>query len=240
MAIGAYEKCKQYILSHSEQQLLYIQKKNKIYPCITISRETGAGSQIVCEKLIEILDDYSSPENVKWTYFDRHLIEKILDDHNLPDQIRNYMLEGKYHHISFAVNELLGLAPSQWTIIHKTTDTILQLARMGGSVIVGRGANVITAKLKNTFHVRLVAPLEKRIQHICEIMGMNEKEAISHIKKQDQNRADYIKSYFGRNIEDPLLYHMTLNTGYLGHETAANVIAESVISNHSVLFPQFI
>lgn len=239
MVTGAYEKCKQYIESHYGEEFALSRKKHKEYPCITISREAGAGSQIVCEKLIEMLDDYSSPENIKWTYFDKQLIEKILEDHNLPDQIRNYMLEGKYHYISSTVYELLGLAPSQWTIIHKTTDTILQLARMGGSVIVGRGANVITAKLKNTFHVRLVASLEKRIPHICDITGMNEKEASNHIKKHDQNRADYIKSYFRKNIEDPLLYHMTLNTGYLGHETAAKVIAESVINNHSVLFPQF-
>ena len=239
MVSGAYEKCKHYIESHYGEEFLSLQKRHKEYPSITISRETGAGSQIVCEKLIEILDDYSSPESIKWTYFDRFLIEKILEDHNLPDKVKNYMLEGKYHYISSTVYELLGLAPSQWTIIHKTTDTILQLARMGGSVIVGRGANVIAAKMKNTFHVRLVAPVEKRIQHICDITGMNEKEAATHIKKHDQNRADYIKSYFQKNIEDPLLYHMVLNTGYLGHETAAKVIAESVISNHSVLFPQF-
>jgi cytidylate kinase len=239
MVVGTYEKCKQYIESHYGEEFISLQKKHKEYPSITISRETGAGSQIVCEKLIEILDDYSTPENIKWTYFDRHLIEKILEDHNLPEQIKNYMLEGKYHYIGSTVYELLGLAPSQWTIIHRTTDTILQLARMGGAVIVGRGANVIAAKLKNTFHVRLVAPLEKRIDHICEITGMNEKEAGNHIKKHDQNRTDYIKSYFGKNIEDPLLYHMILNTGYLGHETAAKVIAESVISNHSILFPQF-
>jgi len=239
MAIGAYEKCKQYILSHSEEEFLHSPKRSKIYPCITISRETGAGSQIVSEKLIEILDDYSAPENIKWTYFDRTLIEKILEDQNLPEQIRNYMIEGKYHHISSVVYELLGLAPSQWTIIHKTTDMILQLARMGGSVIVGRGANVITLKLKNAFHIRLVAPVDKRILHICEFTGMNEKEAAAYIKKQDQNRADYIKSYFGKNIDDPLLYHMILNTGYLGYETTARVIAESVISRHSVLFPQF-
>ena len=149
------------------------------------------------------------------------------------------MIEDKYHHVSDAVHELLGLAPSQWTIIHKTTDTVLQIARMGGCVIVGRGANLITAKLKNAFHVRLVAPLNKRIEHICKIMQMTEKEAIAYIKKQDHNREDYIKSYFGKNIQDPLLFHMTLNTGYLGHETSAQVIAESVISKYSVLFPQF-
>ena len=239
MAIGAYEKCKQYIQSHSEQEFISSSKKRKVYPCITISRETGSGSQAVCEKLIEILDDYSTPENVKWTYFDRQLIEKVLEDHNLPDQIKKYMIEDKYHHVSDAVHELLGLAPSQWTIIHKTTDTVLQIARMGGCVIVGRGANLITAKLKNAFHVRLVAPLNKRIEHICKIMQITEKEAIAYIKKQDHNREDYIKSYFGKNIQDPLLFHMTLNTGYLGHETSAQVIAESVISKYSVLFPQF-
>lgn len=240
MAIGAYEKCKIYIESHSNADSGFRRHKEKTYPCITISRETGAGAKVVCSKLIEILDEYSIPENVKWIFFDKKLIEKILEDHNLPEQIRNYLVEDKYHHVSAAIHEMLGLAPSQWTILHKTTDTILQLARMGGSVIVGRGANVITGKLKNTFHVRLVASIEKRIQHICEIYEMNEKDALIYIRKNDQSRANYLKSYFGKNIEDPLLYHMILNTDYLGYDTAARVIAESVVTRYSVLFPQFV
>lgn len=238
MAIGAYEKSKRYIESHfGREETAFIKKE--LYPCITISRQTGSGARMVCEKLIELLDQYSAPEEISWAFFDKELIEKVLEDHHLPKQISEYMVEGKYKHLTSAVHELLGLKPSEWTLIHKTTDTILQLARMGNVIIVDRGANIIAAKLKNTFHVRLVASLEKRIEHIKEITGMNDKEAANHIKKEDENRRLYLKSYFHADIDDPLHYHLVANTDLLTYNGAAHLIAEAVVQKFSHLFPQF-
>ncbi|MCW9065096.1 MAG: cytidylate kinase-like family protein, partial [Ignavibacteriaceae bacterium] len=238
MAIGAYEKSKRYIESHTEKSEKLF-KKSEIYPCITISRQTGAGSKPVCEKLVHIMDEYSEPEGIKWAFFDRNLIEKVLEDHHLPKQISDFMPEGKYKHLNAVVNELLGLKPAEWTLIHKTTDTILQLARMGNVVIVGRGANIITSKLKNTFHVRLIASLEKRVEHIKTLMNLSEEEALEYIKKEDEKRKKYLKSYFHADADDPLLYHMTVNTDLLTHKGAAYLIAEAVVLKFSHLFPQF-
>jgi cytidylate kinase len=238
MAIGVYEKSKRYIESHTKKSDKSYTKR-EVYPCITISRQTGAGSKPVCEKLIQIMDEYSEPEGVNWAFFDRNLIEKVLKDHQLPNQISEFMHEGKYKHLNAVVNELLGLKPSEWTLIHKTTDTILQLARMGNVVIVGRGANIITSKLKNTFHVRLIASLEKRVEHIKLLMDLSGEEALNYIKKEDENRKKYLKSYFHADADDPLLYHMTVNTDMLTHKGAAYLIAEAVVLKFSHLFPQF-
>ena len=238
MAIGAYEKSKRYIESHTQKAEISFSKR-ELYPCITISRQTGAGAKPVCEKLINIMDEYSEPEGVKWAFFDKSLIEKVLEDHKLPKQISEFMQEGKYKHLSSVVYELLGLKPAEWTLIHKTTETILQLARMGNVVIVGRGANIITSKLSNAFHIRLVASMEKRIEHMKNLMGFTEKEALNYIKKEDENRKRYLKSYFNVDIEDPLLYHMVVNTDLLTHKGASYLIAEAVVLKFSHLFPQF-
>jgi len=238
MAIGAYEKSKRYIESHTQKRESTFSKR-ELYPCITISRQTGAGAKPVCEKLINIMDEYSEPEGVKWAFFDKSLIEKVLEDHKLPKQLSEFMHEGKYKHLSSVVYELLGLKPAEWTLIHKTTDTILQLARMGNVVIVGRGANIITSKLNNAFHVRLVASMEKRIEHMKSLMGFTEKEALHYIKKEDENRKNYLKSYFHVDVEDPLYYHMVVNTDLLTHKGAAYLIAEAVVLKFSHLFPQF-
>jgi cytidylate kinase len=239
MAVGIYEKCKRYIEQHNAAKEIPSVIKKNLYPAVTISRQTGAGAKPVCEKLIEIMDEYSAPENVSWAFFDKKLIEKVLEDHNLPEQIKDFMYETKYNHVSAAVNELLGLKPAEWTIIHKTTNTILQLARMGNVIIVGRGANIIASKLKNTFHVRLIASLEKRIEHMMKLMDFDEKEAVAYIKNEDENRKKYIKSHFNVDIEDPLLYHMMVNTDLLTHNGAAYLIAEAVVQKFSHLFPQF-
>jgi len=228
MAIGSYEKCKKYIESHTPKtETKHV--KRKPHPCITISRQTGAGAQAVCKHLIKILEEKSVPDDIHWTFFDRKLIEKVLEDHHLPKRISSYLVEDKYRHISSAVNELLGLHPTQWTILHKTTETILQLARMGKAVIVGRGGNIITSKLKNAFHVRLIAPLQFRIDYIKDFYNFDTKEAEAYIKRGDEARKNYLKSNFGKDIDDNLNYHLILNTGLLSYEEAAETIAAAVM-----------
>jgi len=236
MAVGSYEKCKQYIESHSPRTETPV-KRIKVYPCISVSRETGAGAQVVCNELIKILDSRSEKNGNQWTYFDRQLIEKVLEDHQLPKQVSEYMVEDKYRYLSSAVNVLLGLHPSQWSLLHKTTETVLQLARMGKVVIVGRGGNIITLKLKNVFHVRLIAPLEYRIKYILDVQKMKRQDAEAYIKKEDAARRNYLKSNFSREIENPELYHMVLNTGLLTHRETATIIADAVMKKFVKLFP---
>jgi len=234
MITGSYEKCKRYIDSHSPKEEPAV--KRKIYPCITISRETGAGAQAVYKELIRLLEEKSEPNEIHWTFFDRKLIEKVLEDHNLPGQISEYLVEDKYRHVSTAVNEILGLHPSHWTILHKTTETVLQLARMGKVIIVGRGGNIITSKLNNVFHVRLIAPLENRIKHVMEVHNLNRSNAETYIKREDAARKKYLKSNFSKDVNDPELYHLIVNTGLLSYKECAELIVSGVKKKFPKLF----
>ncbi len=126
LAIGAYEKCKQYINLHS----LDSDTKKEIFPCITISRQTGSGSYEVSEKLISILQNKSKNPDIPWTYFNKELITKVVEEFKLPKVFTSYLAEDKYSHISDAVNELLGVKPAEWTIVHKSTEIILQLSTL--------------------------------------------------------------------------------------------------------------
>ncbi|NWF50523.1 MAG: cytidylate kinase-like family protein [Ignavibacteriaceae bacterium] len=237
ITLGAYEKCRLYI--EEKTRNAPDQHKDRLvkeaHPCITISRETGAGAAYVSEKLIDYLQYYSDPEESRWTFFDKKLIEKVLEDHNLPRTLSEYMREDKYKLLSSAVYEMLGIHPSKWTLIQKTTESILQLARMGNVVIVGRAANIITSKLRNAFHVRLVAPLENRIQKMMTHYNMSEKEATEFIRKEDIARKNYVKSHFFKDVEDPTLYHLIVNTGLYNYEEAAMLIGNAVM----LKFPRF-
>ena len=225
LAIGAYEKCKQYINLHST----VTDTKKEIFPCITISRQTGSGSYEVSEKLIKILQSKTKDPDNSWTYFNKDLITKVIEEFKLPGVFKNYFAEDKYNPISDAVNELLGVKPSEWTIVHKSTEIILQLARYGKTIIVGRGSNIITSKLPNSLHVRLIAPIENRLKHVQEVFKYSKSEATEYIKREDANRYKYLKSHFFREPDDPTLYHLTINTGLLSYEESAMVIADALI-----------
>lgn len=228
LAVGAYEKCKRYINQHSTES----EKKKEVYPCITISRQTGSGSYEVSEKLIDILQRYTKEPDDPWTYFNKELIEKVIEDFKLPKVFTNYIIEDKYNHIKDAVNELLGVRPSEWTIVHKSTEIILQLARYGKVIIVGRGSNIITSKLSNSFHVRLIAPIENRIKHVQEVFDYSKSEAMEYIKREDVNRNKYLRSHFFRDPNDETLYHLVINTGKLSYSETAELIANTVVRKY--------
>jgi len=226
LAIGAYEKCKQYINLHSIDS----DTKKEIFPCITISRQTGSGSYEVSEKLISILQKKTKDPKNPWTYFNKDLIAKVIEEFKLPKVFTSYIAENKYSHISDAVNELLGVKPAEWTIVHKSTEIILQLARYGKTIIVGRGSNVITAKLPNSFHIRLIAPINHRLKHVQEVFKYSKSEAMEYIKREDANRHKYLKSHFFRAPDDLTLYHLIINTGKLTYQECALIIADTLMN----------
>ncbi len=231
---GSFEKAKYYIESRSRDSE---KGKPKIQgPCVTISRETGTGANLVSEYLTDYFTKYKSPHDSDWAVFDKNLIEKVLADHNLPERLSKIMEENKYAGFSSIIRELLGGQPGTWTLVHKTTQTILQLAKMGNVIIVGRGANVVTSKLENSFHVRLVGNMEDRIKHIEKYYNLNRQASIDFIKKDDIARKNYLAAYFHKEIDDPHLYHLVLNTSLLGHETTAKIIGRSVIKKYPESF----
>ena len=112
-----------------------------------------------------------------------------------------------------------------------TTKTILRLAGLGHAILVGRGANMITARLTNVFHVRLVAQLATRIRHAAGYYHLSEAEAAKLVREQDQARRRYLRRYFNAEIDDPTLYDVTLNTGRLGFADSAEAIAQLALQH---------
>jgi len=230
---SAFVKAKHYVESHSHDSEALT--KGTHGPCITISRETGAGSGLIAEKLINLLQPISLSIQKEWAVFDKNLIETVLEDHQLPKQIAKFLGEEKRSLLTQTMNEMLGVHPPLLKLHHKAAETILHLAHMGNCVIIGRGANIITASLKNAFHVRLVAPLEIRIKNVQDFYGNTKQQAVEFVKKEDVKRNAFIKDHFNKNAEDPLLYNVMLNTGTFSLDEVAACIAESV----KVKFPKF-
>lgn len=233
---GSLEKARLYIETHSKEKESDKRGKFEKGPCITISRQTGTGADEISQKLIEIFQKYKKENLPDWTIFDKNLIEKVLEDHNLPKTLSEVFDEKKYSSILSFASEVLVDQPSIQTLVHKTTQTILSLAEIGNVIIIGRGGNIVTANLQNAFHVRLVSTVEDRIKHIKEAYGYDTKQATEFLKKDDQARRNFINTYFHKQIDDPLLYHLTINTHQVDYNLAAELIAGSVRTKFSKCF----
>jgi len=197
---------------------------------ITISRQSGSGGHSVAERLVSILRARDPEPACPWTVFDRELVKKVLEDHHLPSQLEKFMPEDKISEISDTMDELFGLHPPSSTLVHKTALTILHLAELGKVIIIGRGATVITSKLDYVFHVRLVGSLERRVRNMEKLNGINHHEALELVCREDLGRKRYLKKYFNKDIDDPLLYHLVINTDLVSYEEAAGLIADAVMS----------
>ncbi|OGW88307.1 MAG: hypothetical protein A3A73_01595 [Omnitrophica bacterium RIFCSPLOWO2_01_FULL_50_24] len=198
-------------------------------PFVTISRQTGAGGITVGKKLVEFLRMYDRQANGPWTVFDDNLVEEVLREHHLPEKFETFMAEESAPELQDTIEELFGLHPSKWTLVHKTAETFMRLAHLGNVVLVGRGACVVTFKLPLGIHVRLVGSIEKRAAHLQKYYGIGEAQAITMIRSEDSAKRAFLKKYFNKEINDPLIYDFMINTDLVSYEDTARLIGEEIL-----------
>lgn len=232
----AFDKAVSFVKSHS-----YLKTEEKpaaggVRPAITISRMTGAGGHVIASELAEYMQTHV-PAHEPWTVFDQNLVEKVLDDHNLAKRVADAMSEEHKSMFADLVESLIGKHPSTWTLVEHTNATILRLATVGNVIIVGRGGVVITSKLPNVFHVRLVGSLEKRIEYGTRVYGLDRNAAAEFIRKRDEGRKRYLKDYFDADVNNPLLYHLVINTDLVPYDEAVHLIGDQVIKHFKLDIP---
>jgi len=110
----------------------------------------------------------------------------------------------------------------------------------GNIVIVGRGGQVILKDYLDVFHIRIEAPLENRIQgvktqmkdahHLPTDTIEARRKAQDLIGARDLASADYLRRFYGVDWDDPLLYHLIINTGKVNIILAVQIIIDMVNS----------
>ena len=191
------------------------QAESGIRHAVTISRQAGCGALAVAQKLAEYLQSRLPKDACPWTVFDRNLMDKVLEDHNLPTRLARLLPEDTISKIDDILAELFDVRPSVETMVRQTTETVLRLAGLGNVILIGRGGNVITAELPHMLHVRLVAPLEKRVEYShreYHKYNLTLDQARKFCLNEDRGRERYLKKYFNTDINDSLLYHMIIMT----------------------------
>ena len=196
---------------------------------LTISRMAGCGAVHVAEKLANYLQEHAPTPGVKWTIFDRQLMAKVLEDHNLPRHLEKILPEDRASRVQYLLADIFNVHPSENTMLKLIAETILHLAELGNVIIVGRGANIVTAKLPHVLHVRLVAELDDRIERIARDDHKTLDEARRFVQEEDPARTRYIKTYLNADINDPLRYHMVINTSRIDYDSAARMIGDAAL-----------
>lgn len=79
--------------------------------------------------------------------------------------------------------------------------------------------------------MRLYAPFESRVKWVQSKLKIDARTAQQKITDIEQRRKNFIKHYYGAEIDDPTLYHTLINMDKFNIEKTANAIINIVKSN---------
>jgi len=161
--------------------------------------------------------------------FDRELMHQVLADHKLPAHLAKFLPEDRVSAIQDTLVDIFGTWPTSNMLVKQTAETMLKLAELGNVILIGRAGNMVTMKLPHVLHVRLVAPLEDRIERICRDEHKSLAEARKFCVEEELARARYVRSFHNADINDPLHYHLVINTSRVGCENTARMIGEAAL-----------
>lgn len=217
---------------HLVDAVVYREKTGKLphalegeAPFLTISRQTGAGGHTLALAVVEQLK--KEPESLllqSWQIADQEICHRVAEDTAVKVSVES-LLSAEYHsEIEDILKELLLGYSSQDAVMRRMFHLIRNLVTFGRVIVVGRGGACLTRDLPLGIHIRLVAPLSSRIRRMMTLMRLDEKKAKELIFEQDKAREKLVKVYFGKNIEDPLLYDAVWNTETVSMETVARAV----------------
>lgn len=207
---------------------------------ITISRQYGSGGMAIARRVCDILG---------YSYFDKALMVEVasevggLDEGQVVDfsedtyKMRNFLerllgsrgikVETWTHDASGARSlQIQSLNEAQG--VELARDTIHAAYERGNVVIVGRGGQAVLREQPGVLHVRIAAPLGACALRIKEREKITMAEATELATRKDQAAAAYLRKFFEIDWENPLLYHMLLNTGKWDIDAAAQIIVNTL------------
>ena len=184
-------------------------------PVVTISREPGSGGKLVAARIAE---------KMTLDLFHQEVIHAMAQSADISAQFVQTLDEKGLTVLENWISSLVDdrhLWPDQY--MRHLMKVIGTIGKHGGAVVVGRGANFILAP-ENRFRVRVVAPLEKRIENVSREFGVPALVAKRRIVRTESDRRAFIRKYFHADIADPINYDLVINTGGMGIDAAAETV----------------
>lgn len=106
--------------------------------------------------------------------------------------------------------------------------SLVEACLEGTLVYHGLAGQFLLRGLAGVVRVRLIAPMEMRVRSLMDSRHrMTAKAAEEFIRNVDQDRRRWVKLTYGADVEDPLLYDVTVNLRSLSVESACAAIAEA-------------
>ena len=188
---------------------------------VALSREAGARGSTIAHR---------AGRKLGWQVYDQELLEYMAQDaavgQGMVDALKPEAaawIEGQLERL--LRDDRVQLPPP----ILSMARIVLTLGAQGGVVLIGRGAGCILPP-ESTLHVRIVAPLEDRSAYMAQWLRLTAEEAAERVRLRDQRRAEFVATHFHRQPSDVYQYDLLLNSGKLGEDVCADLIARVTLA----------
>lgn len=194
---------------------------------ITISREYGSGGGEIAARLAKRLS---------WKLIDHEIVAEVARELGISHEEaveRDERTEG------IITRMLTAMAAAEPTVfvpveLPRSFDAdayrdalhrvVTVSVATGNAVIVGRGAQVILMDRRDVLHVRVVAPLDKRIAYVARREELDISAAQHRIQDKDRSRQQFVQSLYSARADDARFYDIVLNTGILSLDACVELI----------------
>ena len=184
-------------------------------PFITVCRDPGSGGKPIAKMVAKKLG---------FKFYDDDLIHEIAKSVKARDEVLKGVDEKQRSMMEDLVHSILNPDyVSERRYITHLCRVVLKLAQKGGVVILGRGSNFITPNAYG-LQVRITAPYRVCVARAVQYEKVPHKKAREIISKVTEERAAFVKQYFGKDIMNPKYYDINLNTTYMTMEEASDII----------------
>ncbi len=102
--------------------------------------------------------------------------------------------------------------------------SVLEMAARDNVVLCGRGAAFVLRGIPHVLRVRMDAPEPVRAQRVHQRDGLTYDAALDFVRRTDHERAARIRFLYAIDWNDPLGYHIVLNTDQITVETAVQTL----------------
>jgi cytidylate kinase len=202
-----------------------------IMPGVTISAGYGAGGSVVAPRLAQRLG---------FPLFDRAISSRIA--HQLHVSVDEAECGGKkrsmaarfFGVLSPMAGGVIGvdddgapitLAPDDTEEFRERAEAIIGQALPTGVVVLGRAGAAMLAHEPDVLRVRLFGPEAARIQQAARVEGISVDDATTRLHEVDRARGHYVHRLYRRDIDDPALYHLQVDSTVVHLDGCVEVIA---------------
>ncbi len=194
---------------------------------ITIGRELGSGGRTIGKM---VANQLGIP------YYDRELIDKAAEKSGLTtkcvetteQKITNSFLYNLAMGTSYGYGILEAANKQSLPLTEQVyiaqQQIIMECAKKGSCVIVGRCADAILDQTFDVFKVFIYADMKKRIQRCISQYNMPAETVPKQIRQSDKARSCHYNTFTDKEWGNRHNYDLMLNSSTLGFQKCANII----------------